>query len=109
VKLHARPQFIRDAGDCAEYLEDQAGEEVVAAWRAALRRTLALIARFPQVGRLRQDLPQPGIRTLNLRPYPDYLVFYRIEGGHIELLRVRHGMMHLPDLFSEAPPAQTPS
>jgi hypothetical protein len=32
-------------------------------------------------------------------------VFYRISDGQIEFLRVKHGMMHLPDLFeSESPP-----
>jgi plasmid stabilization system protein ParE len=36
-----------------------------------------------------------------LRKYPNHLVFYRLEKGVIELLRVRHGMMNLPELFSE--------
>ena len=50
-------------------------------------------------------MPLAGIRTLNLRKYPKYLVFYRLENGVIELLRIRHGMMNLPELFSEKPAA----
>jgi hypothetical protein len=56
---------------------------------------------------LRPDLPQPGIRSINLRRYPDYLVFYRIQAGDLQLLRVKHGMMHLPALFMEDPPRKT--
>jgi plasmid stabilization system protein ParE len=59
------------------------------------------IRRVPEIGRLRTDLPETEIRTLNLRKYPNYLVFYRLEKGSIELLRIRHGMMNLPELFSE--------
>jgi len=53
------------------------------------------------VSLIRNDLPEAGIRTLNLRKYPNYLVFYRLEKGAIELLRIRHGMLNLPELFSE--------
>jgi len=55
----------------------------------------------PEIGRLRLDLPMEGIRTLNLRKYPNYLVFYRLEKNTIDILRVRHGMMNLVELFSE--------
>jgi len=43
----------------------------------------------------------PEIRALNLRKYPNYLAFYRLKNDAIELLRARHGMMNLPELFSE--------
>jgi plasmid stabilization system protein ParE len=46
----------------------------------------------------------PGIRTFFLREFPRYLVFYRLEQGAIELLRVKHGMMHLPGLFESGTP-----
>ena len=38
---------------------------------------------------------------LTARIDPNYLVFYRLENDAIEILRVRHGMMHLPELFAE--------
>jgi len=60
---------------------------------------VALLREFPELGRARPDLPIPGIRTLFVKGFPNWLVFYRIEGGKIELLRVKHGMMHLPGLF----------
>jgi plasmid stabilization system protein ParE len=99
VKLLATPQFIADVEDCAEYLYSEASGPVAEGWQRALKQAVRLIAEVPEIGRVRQDLPQPGIRTMNLRKYPAYLIFYRIEGKQIELLRVRHGMMHLPGLF----------
>ena len=102
MNLHYRPLFLADVAECADYLASHADATVAAAWFESLKKALTLIQKTPEIGRLRRDLPVPGIRTLNLRNYPRYLVFYRIEKGKIELLRVRHGMMNLPELFSES-------
>lgn len=101
--LHVSPQFLRDTEDCAEYLAEAAGDNVVDAWRQALQKTLRLLAQFPEAGRRRHDLPQPNIRSLNLRPYSNYVIFYRLADDKLELLRIKPGMMQLPELFSEAP------
>jgi plasmid stabilization system protein ParE len=101
VKLVYRPLFLADVEQCADYLSTEADEAVAVAWYAALKKSLEHIQRVPEIGRVREDLPMPEIRTLNLRKYPNYLVFYRLENNCIELLRVRHGMMNLPELFSK--------
>ncbi|HZL13882.1 MAG TPA: type II toxin-antitoxin system RelE/ParE family toxin [Verrucomicrobiae bacterium] len=101
MKLVYRPVFLADVEQCADYLSTEADEAVAAAWYAALKKSLEHIQRVPGIGRVREDLPMPEIRTLNLRKYPNYLVFYRLENNAIELLRVRHGMMNLPELFSK--------
>ena len=101
MRLIYRPLFLADVEQCADYLATEANEAVVVAWHEALKKSLWRIQDVPEIGRLRHDLPEPGIRTLNLRQYPNYLIFYRLEKDAIELLRVRHGMMHLPELFSE--------
>jgi plasmid stabilization system protein ParE len=102
VNLVYRPLFLADVTECADYLASEASETVAAAWYESLKKALQHIRKTPQIGRLRRDLPMRGIRTLNLRKFPKYLVFYRLEKGKIELLRIRHGMMNLPELFSEA-------
>jgi plasmid stabilization system protein ParE len=99
VRLNYRPQFIADVEEGADHLTEEAGEKIAAEWLAALKERLRLIARFPEVGRIRRD--QPNIRTINLRKFTKFLVFYRVEKGAVELLRVKHGMMHLPGLFAE--------
>ena len=101
MKLIYRPLFLADVEQCADYLAMEANETVAAAWYQALKKSLQHIQDAPEIGRVRQDLPVPEIRTLNLRKYPNYLIFYRLENDAIELLRVRHGMMNLPELFAE--------
>ncbi len=99
MRIVRRPLFILDVEDCADYLVTEAGEEAARRWKDALAKTIALISKSPEIGRSRHDLPFPGIRSFFLREFPRYLVFYRISGKQVELLRVRHGMMHLPGLF----------
>ena len=103
MKVVRRPVFLLDVADAADYLTTEAGEAVTRRWKESLDTTIALIAKFPEIGRLRHDLPFSGIRTLFLKEFPRYLVFYRLEKGTIELLRVKHGMMHLPGLFDHGP------
>ena len=105
MNLVYRPLYLADVTECADYLVSEAGEAVAMAWYGALKKSIQHIQRTPAIGRLRHDLPMVGIRTLNLRKYPKYLIFYRLENGQIELLRIRHGMMNLPELFLEKPPA----
>jgi plasmid stabilization system protein ParE len=100
LKLVYRPLFLTDVTECADYLTVEAGEKVAAEWYQSLKNALVQIQENPEIGRVRQDLPGDRIRTLNLRKYPNYLIFYRLEKNSIELLRVRHGMMNLPELFS---------
>ena len=104
MRVLKRPVFLLDVSECADYLFTEAGEEVARRWKDSLDKTMALISKFPEIGRLRHDLPFPGIRTFFLKEFPRYLVFYRLEAEAIDLLRVRHGMMHLPGLFETGTP-----
>jgi plasmid stabilization system protein ParE len=61
--------------------------------------TVRRVENQPDLGRLRQDLTPPGIRSLIVRRYPRYLLFYRWDVDTIEILRIKHGMMDLPRLF----------
>ena len=99
MKILRRPRFLADLEDTADYLLSEAGDEVVARWRHALKSTIRLIRRSPQIGRLRHDLPIEGVRSFYVKGFPNWLVFYRSGKGQIEFLRVKHGMMHLPGLF----------
>jgi len=38
--------------------------------------------------------------------YPGYLLFYSWHGDTIEILRIKHGMMDLPQLFGGTPLAE---
>lgn len=99
MKIVKRPVFLLDVADWADYLVTEGGEDVAQRWKQSLDKTIALLSRFPEIGRVRHDLPFSGIRTFFLKEFPRYLIFYRLEQETLDLLRIRHGMMHLPALF----------
>jgi plasmid stabilization system protein ParE len=101
MKVTRRPIFVSDVEECAAFLCSEAGEEVARRWKSEVERTIALLAAHPELGRIRNDLPIAGVRTIFLRGFPRYLIFYSRGRATIELLRIRHGMMHLPGLFEE--------
>lgn len=57
-----------------------------------LRARCAALERHPQTGRPRGELG-PGLRSLVERPY---IIFYRVEGGVVEVVAVVHGARDLP-------------
>lgn len=59
------------------------------------RRILSLIE-FPDRGASREDL-RKGLRML-VEGY--HLIFYRVQGRKVEIVRVVHGAMDLPKIFS---------
>jgi len=99
MRASYRPQFLADIEETADYLYAQAGDDMVARWRQAVKRTRKLITQSPEIGQLRADLPIEGVRTFYVKGFANWLIFYRIGEDHIEFLRAKHAMMHLPGLF----------
>lgn len=59
------------------------------------RLRFASLAKTPGIGRRRTDL-RPDLRSLAVG---NYVIFYRELGPSIEVVRVLHGAMNLPDQF----------
>jgi len=55
-----------------------------------------LLGAMPNAGRDRSDLV-PDLRSL---PVADYLIFYRVTGGGVEIVRVIHGARDMKPLLS---------
>ncbi len=64
-----------------------------AAVKAHIEHTIRLIGRLPKMGRLKY---REIVRMLPIRRYPQYLVFYAIEGDEVVILNVRHGARRSP-------------
>lgn len=60
----------------------------------AAERTFSQIAQHPEIGWERRWKNQKlaRLRSWRVEGYPDYLVFYRIEGESIAVVAVLHGM-----------------
>jgi toxin ParE1/3/4 len=77
--------------------------------RAALKfvdavfQHLQLLATQPELGRVRR-FPGgkfPGLRSWRVRGFRNYVMFYRLAGRDVEVVRVLHGARDLDALFSE--------
>jgi len=54
------------------------------------------LLRYPEMGRQREEL-LPSLRSI---PEGRYIVFYRIAGKNIELVRVLHGSRDIEGIFT---------
>ncbi|MEI8042421.1 MAG: type II toxin-antitoxin system RelE/ParE family toxin [Verrucomicrobiota bacterium] len=100
MRLIFRPQFWIDLEDGVVYLAERASPEIASRWHDEVMAQVKQVESRPDLGRLRRDLVPPGIRSVIIRRYPRYLLFYRWSEETVEVLRIKHGMMDLPTLFS---------
>jgi Plasmid stabilization system protein len=66
-------------------------------WVALLEEKCQRIARFPNMGKRRDDLRQ----DVYCFPYGDYLIFYDIEETAVVIVHVIHGARNLPEVFHD--------
>jgi len=76
---------IDDLWAIDERLVENASGEIALAMLASIRFRAAFLENFPHGGRPIAD----GLRLLRVIDTP-HLIFYRIAGGNVEILRVRH-------------------
>ena len=64
----------------------------------SIDRTLEGLARNPLMGRRRRfrDPALRNIRSWRVEGFENYLIFYRVTGEQLEVLRIRHGAMRFP-------------
>ena len=101
MKTFFRPQFWIDLEEGVAYLAEKTSPEIARRWHAEVLATVTRVEQLPDLGRLRRDLKPPDIRSLILRRYPRYVLFYRWSEETLEMLRIKHGMMDLPRLFDD--------
>ncbi|MDR3793544.1 MAG: type II toxin-antitoxin system RelE/ParE family toxin [Terracidiphilus sp.] len=64
----------------------------------SLTERFLLLVHHPHAGRARDEDLRPGLRSF---PIDNYVIFYRIEGTSVLILRVLHGSRDLPAIFAE--------
>lgn len=79
IWLHVAQDSIKAADDLLDNMDKE----------------IQLIAASPKIGRKREELAK------NLRSFPvsSYVVFYRIQPGGIEIIRVLHGARDIDGIF----------
>jgi toxin ParE1/3/4 len=95
IKARARSDLKRHWRYIARDNVDAADRLLVAA-----ERTFEFIAQNPEAGSQRAFRKAAGVRSSPIRGFPNYLVFYQLRTGVVVVLRVLHGMRHLPRFFA---------
>jgi toxin ParE1/3/4 len=102
ARIVRRPRAVRDIVEIAVYI----GQDSPAAAQRfvdATDRTFTLLADQPRLGRIyAPDHPQlTAIRCLSVSDFPRYLLFYRLAGATVEVLRVIHGARDLMSILED--------
>ena len=66
------------------------------AWVDAILKTIALLEVTPLIGHERQESFLKGFRSLT---YKRYIIFYRVLGSEVQVLRIIHGHRDIESVF----------
>src|SRR5438067_2274635 len=94
-----RLQFAPEAADDLDDIYDHLAQfNAASAARVvqAIEQTCRTLARFPGMGRARDEL-QPRLRSF---PGGAYVIFYRLTDDGIQIVRILHGARDFPALFN---------
>ena len=91
--------FEADFSELIGYFQQNGGASVSERFEDSVVHVVNLLLDNPELGRLRRDLKPAGIRSFGVPQFRNYVLFYRVAGEELTLLRVRFGGMDLPSLF----------
>ena len=63
-------------------------------------QAVELIAKTPEIGRRRNELKPGNIRSFRVARFASYLIFYQVRANDVLFVRLLHGAMDFPALFS---------
>jgi toxin ParE1/3/4 len=98
-----RPAAQAEIDQQADYLAENASEEVAYRFLAAVEKTVALLVRTPGIGSpwISSNPRLEGIRKQQVAGFPSYLVFYRHDDQSIEVLHLYHGRQEIEARLNE--------
>lgn len=99
MKLRIRPEARQDLRDIGDYIA-QDDRQAARRFVRTLRERCAFLAENPRVGRERPDLGE-GLRSF---PVGNYVIFYRLLDGVVEIVNVIHGSRDIESLFGRQDP-----
>jgi toxin ParE1/3/4 len=97
--VNLSPEADEDLIEIWGYLAREASERVADRQLQQIDATCARLKAWPYSGRKRDDL-LAGMRSVPIRPY---VLFYRIHGDAVEIVRVLHGRRNIASIFTNRP------
>ena len=90
------PEAEADLGEIWWYVaQDSGSADTAKAVVASVTRRFHLLAIYPHLGRVRDDL-RPGLRSFSAG---NYVIIYKIEGEDVVILHVFHGRRDIEALL----------
>jgi len=102
------PAFEADVEQAFAWYLTKANLQIADAYLGSVRLTLRKLSRQPNLGRLRfPGSPEfAGVRSWRIEPpFNRRLIFYRVEGEHLQAWRTLHGARNLRHRLLEEPPS----
>jgi toxin ParE1/3/4 len=92
-RLQFREVSVADLLQVHDYLREQATSALADRFLMAVERTMEQIRRYPAAGSLFRPrlISLAGLRWWPIAEFPRYLVYYRVESGVLDIVRVLHG------------------
>ena len=99
-KFTLSPEAINDLELIWTYIardNRQAADEVI----EAAYRLCGILGDHPELGRVRgfSQNALAGLRSFVITDFPNYVIFYRVKGEGVEIVRVLHGARDIDSLF----------
>jgi toxin ParE1/3/4 len=98
-KINLSPEADEDLVEIWGYLAREASERVADRQLHDIDTAFERLKAWPYSGRKRDELPA-GMRSAPIHPY---VVFHRIRGDAVEIVRVLHGRRDIASIFANSP------
>lgn len=96
-----RPAAHRDIEECFVYIAEN-DLDIGISFLVAVEDSLDQLSKFPFAGRLKEfgNEELGSIRVWHVKGFENYLLFYSVGEGSVELIRVLHGARDIENLFT---------
>ena len=100
MKITYSSVFESDFAYIIGHFASEVSPELSLRFENRMVQAVELIAKTPEIGRRRKDLKPGNIRSFRIVGFGSYLIFYQIRSEDVLFIRILHGAMDLPAMFS---------
>jgi toxin ParE1/3/4 len=93
------PEAEADLADIWNYYLEVAGHKVADTIVRSIGEACRMLEEHPLAGRPRDEI-RPGLRSALASPY---VIFYRVNDGAAQLIRILDGRRDIDEIFSDGP------
>jgi plasmid stabilization system protein ParE len=100
MKITFSSVFESDFAEVITHLAATASPQLALRFESRTIQAVELIARTPEMGLRRKELRPGNLRSPRVAGFDSYLIFYQVRADVVFFVRILHGSMDLPAMFS---------